>query len=86
MSDTITRMSRFYRSARKHRIGRAHALHVVRSGPPVVVPAADPRLEDRWVWIGPDDRGIELEVIGILAEKYLVILHVMPTALRRKKP
>ncbi|MBB6472733.1 hypothetical protein [Sphaerisporangium rubeum] len=80
------RKLRFYRSARKHRIGRAHALHVVRSGPPVIVPAGDPGLEDRWVWIGEDDRGIELEVIGILTEKSLVILHVMPTAFRRTKP
>lgn len=77
---------RFYRSARKHRIGQAHALHVVRSGPPAIVPAADPTLKDRWVWIGPDDRGIELEVIGILTDNALVIIHVMPTALRRRTP
>jgi hypothetical protein len=80
------RKLRFYRSARKHRIGQARALHVVRSGPPAIVPAADPNLEDRWVWIGPDDRGVELEVIGILTDKYLVIIHVMPTALRKRKP
>ncbi|GGP03319.1 hypothetical protein GCM10012278_14060 [Nonomuraea glycinis] len=79
------RKLRFYRSARKHRIGQAHALYVIRSGPPAIVPATDPDLEDRWVWIGPYDRGIELEVIGILADKYLVIIHVMPTALRRRK-
>ncbi|GIH73339.1 hypothetical protein Mth01_55920 [Sphaerimonospora thailandensis] len=75
---------RFYRSARKHRIRQARALHVVRSGPLAVVPASDPALEDRWVWVGPDDRGSELEVVGILTEKCLVIIHVMPTALRRK--
>jgi hypothetical protein len=80
------RKLRFYRSARKHRIGQRHALYVVRSGPPAIVPATDPGREDRWVWIGLDDRGIELEVIGVLTDKALVIIHVMPTALRRRKP
>lgn len=37
--------------------------------------------EDRgWLWVGTDDRGLQLEVIAIeTAEMYLVI-HVMPTS------
>jgi hypothetical protein len=35
------------------------------------------------LWIGPDDRGVELEIVAaVLPELYLVV-HVMPTALRR---
>jgi hypothetical protein len=35
------------------------------------------------LWVGVDDRGIELEVIAaVLPDQYLVV-HVMPTALRR---
>jgi len=39
----------------------------------------------RLVWIGPDDRGIELEIVALdLPDEWLVI-HVMPTALRRSR-
>lgn len=39
----------------------------------------------RLVWIGPDDRGIELEIVALdLPDEWLVI-HVMPTALRRNR-
>ncbi|MEJ7704443.1 MAG: hypothetical protein WKF47_12565 [Geodermatophilaceae bacterium] len=35
------------------------------------------------LWIGTDDRGVELEIVAaVLPDLYLVI-HVMPTALRR---
>ncbi|HZP15655.1 MAG TPA: hypothetical protein VFA96_07525 [Nocardioides sp.] len=51
---------------------------------PVPIPAtdtADPRL----LWIGPDDRGVELEIVALdLPDEWLVI-HVMPTALRRNQ-
>jgi hypothetical protein len=33
--------------------------------------------------VGPDDRGIVLEVIGVDLPEYLLIIHVMPLALRR---
>ncbi|MEO3784495.1 hypothetical protein ABGB12_14255 [Actinocorallia sp. B10E7] len=74
----------FARSARKHRIGKAHALHVMRSGPPVVVPPTGGELDDRWVWVGADERGVELEVIALLLPQMLLVIHVMPTALRRR--
>ena len=43
---------------------------------------------DAWLWIGPDERGRDLEIIGIEIESgddepYLLVLHVMPTGLRR---
>lgn len=35
------------------------------------------------MWIGTDDRGVELEIVAaVLSDRYLVI-YVMPTALRR---
>ncbi|WP_157553420.1 hypothetical protein [Jiangella gansuensis] len=37
----------------------------------------------RVVWIGSDDRGVELEIVALdLPDEWLVI-HVMPTAYRR---
>jgi len=36
------------------------------------------------LWVGTDDRGVELEIVAaVLPELYLVI-HVMPTALWRR--
>jgi len=41
-------------------------------------------------WIGEDDRGLELKVMGFEAidtkadDHILLIIHVMPTSLRRK--
>jgi hypothetical protein len=42
---------------------------------------------DGWRWIGADERGRELEVLGIgiepeHAEPYLLVIHVMPTQFR----
>jgi hypothetical protein len=52
------------------------------AGEPLVV-AADGELDDRLVWVGPDDRGVVLEVIGVDLPDYLLIIHVMPLRLRR---
>ncbi|MEU8198209.1 hypothetical protein AB0C10_30965 [Microbispora amethystogenes] len=59
-------------------------LAVIRGGPPVVVPPPHVGLDEQWHWAGPDDRGLELEVIAVLTEKYLLVIHAMPTVLRRK--
>ncbi|MGH8999666.1 MAG: hypothetical protein ACRDY7_09775 [Acidimicrobiia bacterium] len=48
---------KFTRSSRKHKIGRTHALHVMN--------AADPDENGiRRTWIGIDDRGLELSIVG----------------------
>lgn len=74
---------RFTQSARRHRIGRAHALHVINTVEPTVVPAGESYRERR-VYVGPDDRGLELEIVAIVEPEYLLVIHVMPTALRRR--
>ena len=77
------RTVRFTQSARKHRIGRAHALHVMNTVEPVVTPATD-EMDERRSWIGQDDRGVELEITAIVFADYLLVIHVMPTQYRRK--
>jgi hypothetical protein len=37
----------------------------------------------RLVWIGLDDRGIELEIVALDRTDDVVVIHVMPTSLRR---
>lgn len=71
------------RSARKHRIGRAHAAYVIETAPSAFEPSPAPHLQPRLRWVGADDRGVELEVVAVVTDVLLVI-HVMPTALRRK--
>lgn len=73
---------RWYRSARRHRIGRAHALDVITAIEPIVV-LAEEGLDQRLVWVGDDDRGIELEIVALDLPDAVVVIHVMPTALRR---
>lgn len=72
---------RFTRASRKHRIGREHVRHVLAN----VVPTgrASP-LGDvtEYVWIGPDDRGVELEIVALDLPEYYLVVHVMPTHYR----
>jgi hypothetical protein len=73
---------RWAQSSRRHRVGRAHARHVMSTVDPTesVTTGGEAAL----LWVGADDRGVELEIVAaVLPEMYLVI-HVMPTALRRR--
>lgn len=70
-------------AARKHRIGRAHALHVMQTG--TITETTTSRGESAVQYLGPDTRGVELEVIAVVVPDGLLVIHVMPTALRRNR-
>jgi hypothetical protein len=74
---------KFTQSARKHRIGKAHALFVIENNPFFVVTDEVGRVQR--VWQGLDDRGVELEVIAVVLKEYLLVTHVMPANFRRRK-
>jgi len=57
-------------------------MHVITTVEPERVPPADVA-DARLVWVGLDDRGIELEIVALDLETAVVVLHVMPTGLRR---
>jgi len=38
------------------------------------------------LWVGPDDRGVELEIVAVVLPDLYLVIHVMPTALRREQP
>ncbi len=87
MSDSINDWEiRFTQSARRHRIGRASARHVLASAEPTPVTTSSGA--DAWLYVGPDERGRELEIIALevrpvdAAQPYLLVIHVMPTQLR----
>ena len=45
--------------------------------------AATATADARLVWIGEDDRGIELEIVALDLDDAVVVIHVMLTAMRR---
>lgn len=81
---------RFTRSARKHRIGRTFARHVLADTRPTPVIATSGA--DAWLYVGLDERGRELEIVAVEVQPadggqhYLLVIHVMPTRLRGDSP
>lgn len=71
-------------SPASHRIGRAHARYVIDNSEPFPI-AAGEEADARLVWIGEDDRGVELEIVPLDLPDMLVVIHVMPTALRQRE-
>lgn len=75
----------FAQSSRRHRIGKAHALFVMNAGNAVVEPATG-WSQEKWSWVGFDDRGLELEVVAVLTgPATLLVIHVMPYGFRRNR-
>ena len=72
------------RSARKHKIGNAHILAAMQNaGEPVLIPGMDQLL-----YVGQDDRGIELLVIAVPDNRKpggLAVIHAMPTGLGKRE-
>ena len=71
----MNRKVRFTQSARKHRVGKAHALFVMN----LYEYQVDPDDSTRFRWLGLDSTNRELEVIGINLTDYFLVIHVMPT-------
>jgi hypothetical protein len=65
----------------QHRIGRAHALHVIKTTDAQTVVTVNG--DEALLWVGFDDRGVALEVIAVVAAPdALVVIHVMPVDFR----
>lgn len=73
----------FARSARRHRIGKAHVLFVLESCEPMTVLICDGE-DQKLLWIGYDDGGLELEVIALELPESILVIHVMPRSFRRR--
>ena len=58
-------------------------MHVIEHAVPIPIASPD-GLADRVLWIGLDDRGLELEVIGLHLGDVLLVIHVMPYRFRRQ--
>ncbi len=80
---------RFTQSTRKHRIGRAHALHVMQN---FVIffneeaPQNSVATDDRNVYLGEDLAGRKLEIMSIfLSDGDELVIHVSPMANRYRE-
>ena len=74
---------KFTQAARKHRIGKAHALFVIENNSFFVITNEVGRVQR--IWQGLDDRGVALEIIAVVLNEYLLVTHVMPANFRRRK-
>jgi hypothetical protein len=74
----MTERYEFARSARKHRVGKRRALHVISHNNPEEV-------GDQRAWIGPDLDGVVLEILAVLRPDCWLVIHVMPTQYRRSR-
>jgi len=59
-------------------------MHVVSTTEPERIRATE-NLDARLVWIGKDDRGIELEIVALDLPAAIVIIHVKPTEFRSRR-
>ncbi len=81
---------RFNQAARKHRVGRTSARHVLASVVPtrIVTDQGSPG----WLYVGVDEGGRELEIVAVEVpdqaghDAFLLVFHIMPTQLRRRGP
>jgi hypothetical protein len=74
---------RFTQSARKHRIGKSRALYVIENSSPEFI-SGESLTRDKLIWVSEDDRGLELEIVAVAENDYLVVIHVMPTIFRKE--
>ena len=72
---------RFTQSARKHRIAKGRALFAIDNYLPEEVPHFIPG-EQKMFWRGLDNRGLELEIVGIQIDTIVLVIHVMPRKFR----
>jgi hypothetical protein len=73
---------RFSKSARKHRIGKARVIYVLENNKPEFIFTEE--VIQVW-WLAPDNRGVELEILAILEDDVICVIHVMPSRCRKGK-
>lgn len=76
---------RFTRGSRKHRVGKTSALHVIATSS-ANVSTDEPTGETTLSWMGPDERGRELEIVALEKPDCFLVIHVMPTHYRKARP
>lgn len=69
-------MTKWARASRKHRIGHASALYVMANNEPVDCMTS--RGLHGYRWTAPDDRGRVLDIIAVIVDAELLVIHCQP--------
>lgn len=69
--------------ARKHLLSRVRIEQALHAHTTAVTlhHGTDPKI----LFIGPDDRGVELEILAVVLPGQLLVIHAMPTHYREKR-
>lgn len=70
-------MVEFTQSARRHRVGRARVLQVIADPIATAVIPADADRPERLVFLGRDASGRALEVMAVVTQRGLLVIHAM---------
>ena len=79
----MERIFHFTRESRKHKIGKARIFYVIENSQPIELYVAEGN-DRRIKLIGQDQRGLELEIIGVVLSGKILIIHVMPSKFRKR--
>jgi hypothetical protein len=83
MDYTISFEVRIVSGARKHGLSRRRIEQVLahhRVAETVLSGSTDPKIR----FVGPDERGVEIEVVAVVLPGILLVIHAMPTRFRER--
>ena len=75
---------RFTKSSLKRNFSKAEIRHVMLTSQRSLIGYSSEGYE-KYSWVGRTRTRIELEIIAINFEEFLLVIHVMPTSYRRKE-
>ncbi len=75
---------KFIRTSLKHRVGRTSARHVMATTDPIESTHVATHTSLR-IWVGPEERGRELDIVAVERPDCWLVIHVMPTDYRRSQ-
>ncbi len=67
----------FVQSARRHRVGKARARHVIANPVAEITVPGEEGQDDRRVYLGADASGRALEVMAVPIKAGILVIHVM---------
>ena len=71
----------FTKSARKHKISKQRVREVIANHQPTVYFELG---KTKLLWVGEDTRGLRLEIVAVLEEDLIVVIHAMPDDFRKR--
>jgi hypothetical protein len=64
-------------------LGKGQVLYLIESSSPESIQETSEEFQ-QLVWVGLDDRGVELEIVALVLPEYILVIHVMPTSFSKE--